>query len=640
MLSKLCLSLKNVLRMRTVAGIAIVMIAALMVWHFAMQPSPSLAHRFVVGQRLVFRLDYLSASSSNFAGLTQETDDAKDVQAIFTSVEADMSATVVEASAEGAWIACQFKDPGVQVVVNGELAITQAETIQADLSRGLLAFVDPQGRVRSVHFDPRINSLSHNFARALLATTQVVLPEDAGKTNWATQEHDPNGEHGVRYKQEVRSATEPNIAVISKVRTHYEHLQRSHSIRILEVKSTATPSGQLTVRFDEAKGHVRSVEGQEATSITVDNKTVARVEITLKMNFLRAETLTGTDHKSLRTACADLKKEPALALSTPASSTAQEASIYRNELGDATLESLLGDLARFDSRADANESDTQLYFKIKALIYLHPEACPRLAKVLSAAKSDSRATRLLTDALSSIGHAEAQSALQTAIQVRAGDVNALAILVQALAMVELPTPAAEQTLMELTRSSPHAVIRAAAELGLGTMAHQLAGVAPARSRRIAQAMAVKLRAASSNDERRHLLFVLGNAGELESLEVILPFLKDSAPEVRSAAVAALRWIKAANIDELLCNTLANDAETMVRVEAATALGFRTMTSATFVAHRDAFKRDTSSSVRVSLLQNLARSQSAFPESRTLLKQAASDPMQAVREEAESLLAIE
>jgi hypothetical protein len=640
MLKNLCPSLKNAVRTRTFVAFALILMVAVSVWHFAMQPSPSLSHRFIVGQRLVFRLEYLSASGSNFAGLTQEAEEVKDMQAIYTNVEADMHATVVEADAEGAWIACGFKSPGVQVVVNGELAVSQAEAIQADLSRGLLAFVDRQGRIRSVHFDSRINSLAHNFARALLATTQVVLPENASRTTWDTQEQDPNGAYGVRYQREDRSAAEPNIAVFSKVRTHYEPVRRAHSIRILEVQSTATPSGQLTVRFDEAKGHVLLVEGREGTTIAVNNKTVARVETTLKMSFLRAETLTATEHKSLLAACADLKNEPSLALSTPASTTAQEASIYRNELGDATLESLLGELASFDSRADANESDTQLYFKIKALIYLHPEACPDLAKVLCASKTDSRATRLLIDAMSSIGNAQAQSALQSAIRVRAGDASALAILVPALAMVETPAPSAELTLLEVAGSSKHASIRAAAELGLGTMAHQLAGVAPARSRRIAQAMADKLRTASSNEERRHLLFVLGNAGTHETLDVIMPFLKDSTPEVRAAAVAALRWIKAANIDELLCNALANDAEAAVRVEAVTALGFRTMTSATFVVHRDAFAKDASSSVRVALLQNLARSQSAFPEGRALLTQAASDPMQAVREEAESLLAIE
>jgi len=60
--------------------------------------------------------------------------------------------------------------------------------------------------------------------------------------------------------------------------------------------------------------------------------------------------------------------------------------------------------------------------------------------------------------------------------------------------------------------------------------------------------------------------------------------------VRGAAAAALRWIKAPNVDSLLCTALATDADAGVRVEAATALGFRTMTPETFKAHRIAFQR--------------------------------------------------
>jgi len=145
------------------------------------------------------------------------------------------------------------------------------------------------------------------------------------------------------------------------------------------------------------------------------------------------------------------------------------------------------------------------------------------------------------------------------------------------------------------------------------MAHQLAGSVPERSHRIARAMAKQLRAATNDETRRHLLLVLGNAGSDETLDAILPFLKDSSADVRGAAAAALRWIKAPNVDSLLCTALATDADAGVRVEAATALGFRTMTPETFKAHRIAFQKDESSSVRVALLQNLARSQSTFPK---------------------------
>jgi HEAT repeat protein len=246
--------------------------------------------------------------------------------------------------------------------------------------------------------------------------------------------------------------------------------------------------------------------------------------------------------------------------------------------------------------------------------------------------------RLLTDALSSAGNAMAQAALVKVIRIRHEDAAALAVLVPALAMVESPTLEAEETLRELAKNHAVADIRASAELGLGTMAHQLAPTAPQRASRIAGDMAGLLAAATSPEMRRHYLLVLGNGGLSESLAAIKPHLTDPAPTVRAAATAALRWLATPRADELLCEALARDADPTVRVEAATALSFRTMTPATFAVQKSAFFRDESISVRLAVLRNLARAQDVFPDAQSILTQAAGDSCQQVREEAATLLA--
>ena len=195
----------------------------------------------------------------------------------------------------------------------------------------------------------------------------------------------------------------------------------------------------MTVRFDRSAGRVRSVSGSEETAILVDDKVVAKTETTLRMHFRSSEMLSAAEQEKLQRICAALHAEPAVALSAVAPTAEREASIQRNELGDATLESLLAELANLEAKNDPNAADTSLYLKLKALAYLQPETCRPLGKVLSAAKTESRTIQLLTGVLSSVGHADAQTALQTAIRVRSDDEATLAMLVSALAMVETPT---------------------------------------------------------------------------------------------------------------------------------------------------------------------------------------------------------
>ena len=52
-----------------------------------------------------------------------------------------------------------------------------------------------------------------------------------------------------------------------------------------------------------------------------------------------------------------------------------ESSIQRNELGDATLESLLVDLVNSEASVNQTGEETPLYLKFKALVYLHPAGC-------------------------------------------------------------------------------------------------------------------------------------------------------------------------------------------------------------------------------------------------------------------------
>lgn len=101
------------------------------------------------------------------------------------------------------------------------------------------------------------------------------------------------------------------------------------------------------------------------------------------MAYTNQTTLNPKELTTLRDANTKREKvAPAIALSATPTEAEVEAKIQRQELGDATLESLLADLEKAEASPDKNQNNTSLYLKFKALIYLHPESSAALGKHL------------------------------------------------------------------------------------------------------------------------------------------------------------------------------------------------------------------------------------------------------------------
>jgi HEAT repeat protein len=228
------------------------------------------------------------------------------------------------------------------------------------------------------------------------------------------------------------------------------------------------------------------------------------------------------------------------------------------------------------------------------------------------------------------------------MRARPADWPALSLLIPALGTVEQPTPPAEDTLRHLIAKSDDANIRTTAQLSLGIMARSLADIAPERTQRIVKDAVAQLRAATTDADRRQMLLVLGNIGAPETLDLITSYVADASPEVRVAAVGALRWLDAEAVDQLLMRVLASDADAAVRAEAAGVIGLRPVSPRIFAGQKlalvSALARDDSPTVRLALLNHLARAARMDADLPDLLSRvAAEDASEEVRNEAARLL---
>src|SRR5262245_56275166 len=119
-------AIKRTSSKRTHICLALLFLAVLVAIWWQVSGSRALAHRWVVGERLMYRIEYTSGSVTNLTVLTNEQG-AKDEQVIFTNVEGSLQATVLEVNADGVLLACSLRELEVQVVYNDELALAQAE---------------------------------------------------------------------------------------------------------------------------------------------------------------------------------------------------------------------------------------------------------------------------------------------------------------------------------------------------------------------------------------------------------------------------------------------------------------------------------------------------------------------------------
>ncbi len=615
-----------------------------------------LAYRFTSGKRLVYRLEYESFAISDLQVLFEGMDSTQSggqvvqsglAQSFKTALKAELALTVLSQKANEVSAAYRFHQPEVILYANSQEAITQAEIFKDALSRFIFVHISFDGRIKSLWLDPEIGDPSHHFARTLLALVQFVLPSNQTPQShkWKVQEDDPSGQYIAQYEAEP-SADESDtkksknaVKSFRKTKLYYLSPQPKPLSNKSQIPAEFIPKGSLICQFDVEWGHLISLSGSETQRIFMAGKEVGRADTTLKLYFSRKETLAKEDLEALRNVATSRQKNSTpVALWVDVPEKKREKIIQRSELGQASLKSLLTDLAT--AQAEGKKNDTPLYLKFKALIYLHPEVSASLGKLLITADPQSLTIRTLSDALGTVGHPQAQAALVNAIYARSDEPAAVLTLVKSLGSVDTPTKEAEKTLHDLATHSRNWNIFSTAALTLGIMARRINESSPERAARIVDWAKRELQAATTEDRRRLYLLSLGNAGTVQTLPAIAKYVDDPSPAVRSSAASALRLIDSNEADDLLTKFLLSDPAQKVRLEAAFSFSFRELTPDTFDVHKKAFFEDTAVIVRLAALENLWNVHETFPEVRKIVKQAAqNDPVKEVRKAANDIIAM-
>lgn len=531
---------------------------------FAIAPAilPAQSFRNTPGQRLVYRLDYRNVTSSDLRalfGFDSSQPGSPLAHNIESVVTADIVRTAIEADSADWKVAYSFREAAVSIRVNGQTDTASSAAVARDLAIPMIARVSASGHVKALAFDGNIRDISKSFARALLAGLQFVMPGDRGR-QWETREDDPAGRYIARYERVSRG---------SYSRTKLRYLPRSISRKgEITVTETVVPSGKLEARLDSEGSRLVSLSGTDSQKVLISERQIAQGVTTLSLRYVRTEmparsemmTLVAMAHKA---AWGDDAEQ------------SDDRVIHSAELGDETAETLLSALEQRERNSEDTSSLTPLYLKLKALVYLHPGTSALLGTALKSARPNGPTMEVVSGALGSVGHSQAQSALVEAMKFRETEWPAMATLIPALGGARTPASESIDYMFRLAFGSRSREISSTARLAAGTMIKNVEADSPQLASALVKRLVDGMKLARTASEQGELLLALGNTGSASALSVIADFAGHRDPVLRAFAMRALRWVDGERAGALLAKAAGADADSTVRAEAARALSDRT-----------------------------------------------------------------
>jgi hypothetical protein len=475
-----------------------------------------------------------------------------------------------------------------------------AKAILTDLQEPFGLELEPSGKVMRVGVSTRGTGVGVALLKNLVGMLQLVRPESGKTTTWTASEKDHLGELTAQY-----TALAPGS--IRKTKRY----GKSNLPGVLSLGSSASQiEAELTYSLDALHTVLpsRAELRERITSAAFTSSAVASLKLKseLKSSYLGDDALDGLRWITLDEALA--------ATEDPAKQLARK----RQMLGGADLKQVLSELESTPRRSKDSSNRHALLLKLSALFDVDPAAIAEAKRLLREGKAGTETAALL-GALSGADSAEAR---ETLTELGKDDSLPTDLREDAIANLSLsssPTPKTISELRELT-ASPVEAVRGSAVLALGASARH--GAQGPETQQLAeqatQELARRERSAGTTDDKVLYLNGLGNAGGQTALDSATAALEDERPDVRAAAVSALRFGPAPMADELIAKVWTKDQDADVRDAATFAASFRPVSPQLLGAALTVVKTDEQPRVRLGLVTYLAEHVDDAPAVREVL----------------------
>jgi hypothetical protein len=538
------------------------------------------AWTLVRGQELIYDMTY--AGSGRFPG---QTDASFQVQLLGT-----LHVLVLSEETEDYRVWLSIRPEG-----SPQLTAVPAP-MRSSLLKGWIEGVGARLASRGFVLEPQIpadmDPAVSQFWQSLAERLQVSLPATLHTPIWDQQENMGGASVSSRYEIDP---THPSPALLAEK----IYIQKSFDASPSPQKKISGESLILMqARFEgldqlQVNAHeVQELNGQSWSSDT-----------SLKLEWQKQTTQNETRLASL---------EARWGLSEGEGLSSQETSIQKAALGSLGLDELWEQMHQ-----PGTQSSQELYLKLKAWIYLHPDEIRRLMDRLKALDESDPALKMAIRALAAAGQVEAQNALVDLLDQRQNDVPLARKIITTLGLVPEPTLKAQEFLERLSQGDEDSAVRRNSRLALGMMGQRLSQVqdpvAQKRAQDLEELALKNLRQARGLAATTEALAVLGNCG-VSRIADLEPWLTHADPAIRGQAFFALRFAKTKEAPAYLVEHYSLEASGEVQQQIMQAISLRTPDDVWFMAVKKLLTHPLPDDDKITLAKSLVGSVRKYRES--------------------------
>ena len=459
-------------------------------------------------------------------------------------------ALVAEALAGGG-VRLHYRPSEIALVQPKNVSESVVEELQADLGRNFA--VDLRGGVVEAYHEPEESSLmAFGVRRQLAALAQMVDPKSTSATSWKGEEWDTSGLAQIEY------AADP-----AKKGT-YRWTKKGYS-QVLATRGTESALQEQTWKPEVAASE-GNIEIDASGVVSIERKEILKTEL-MPEQFLRS------DYEAKLRRLSDWRQEKAPSVGElerrkvdappPRMDTS---SLDAIRFSGRSWEEVLATLAE-DENSKGQPSKAEFsarqsaYHALVGLLRSNPENVEKAKKLID--EKDQRSSTVMRT-LAAASTAKTLGVLAAmsldASRPLAERQGAAAMLLRA----ENPPPEVIETLIQYLKVPE---MKEHGLLGLGTFSRRWRtgrheDVAP----RAAELIATELKSAKTPEEKKRALLAVANSGDPALFDQAKAFQVSDNPEVRQAAIQAVRLMKDKRVEPLLASLL-KEAEPPSEVEA-------------------------------------------------------------------------
>ena len=403
--------------------------------------------------------------------------------------------------------------------------------------------------------------------------------------------------------------------------------------------TSSTVSGTWKAKYDNKTfWRIISVTGEEHVKARVTASSNSDTTIQSTLTLERVRNLATADQAVASSQMQTLRAEPVEPLWTRPTEADSRRALAKHTLRNLTRDDVMRIVDDLGTSSQSDQTGTDAFSKLRALYILDDQAAIMGAAKLN--RLDPKSPRFIaySQALVSAGTPTCQQGFLQVLEARRKDPVACERLIVQLVGLEHPTRESLKKLMAFASSTDSPTLASSSVLILGRFANRLAQSNPDLGHMIVTHLGKQLTEYKNSGKQSLYLGALGNAGQIQCLRYIKPFLTSMNGGLRSEAVRAIRFISGNEIDQVLRSKLSTDGSDDVRESAVFALGFRSYNSDNFGSEIVAMRSDKSDRVRMAALNLLWGMRDSQPAIVSLIQDVSQrDPSKEIRKHAADLL---